>query len=128
MHKIFAVVRREFVERVRKRSFWIMAILGPVFFAAVFLLPILLSGASRHKHIVLVDRTSSGFGTAVAKTLDSEGHFTVERLGARGHREAWGNFGPARRGGPAYAVRRRSGACSQGSGALPSHDAEDHAR
>ena len=37
MSKVGAVIRREFVERVRRRSFWVMAMLGPVFFAAIFL-------------------------------------------------------------------------------------------
>ena len=31
MRKVWAVVRREFVERVRSRWFWIMALVGPLF-------------------------------------------------------------------------------------------------
>lgn len=35
MHKVWAVIRREFVERVRTKWFWISAILGPVLFAGI---------------------------------------------------------------------------------------------
>ena len=37
MQKILAVVRREFIERVRTKAFMIGTILGPVFFGAILL-------------------------------------------------------------------------------------------
>jgi len=57
MRRVWAVVRREFVERVRKKSFWVMALLGPLFFAAVFLMPLLMSRGGGVKRLALVDRT-----------------------------------------------------------------------
>jgi len=39
MKKIFLIIRREYVTRVRKRSFIIMSILGPVLFAAFLVIP-----------------------------------------------------------------------------------------
>jgi len=73
------VIRREFVERVRRKSFWVMAMLGPVFFAAVFLAPVLLSQGGGVKRLVVVDRTTTAFGATVAARLDSTRGFVVVR-------------------------------------------------
>ena len=62
MSKVGAVIRREFVERVRRRSFWVMAMLGPVFFAAIFLAPLWFARGGGLKRIAVVDRTTTGFG------------------------------------------------------------------
>lgn len=43
MNKIFHIIRREYITRVRKRSFVIITILGPVLFAAFMVLPVWLS-------------------------------------------------------------------------------------
>lgn len=82
MHKVWAVVRREFVERVRTKWFWISAILGPVFFAAMFFLPILLAGRGGRKHIAVVDGTTSRFGASAAAALGVGKTFRVERVAA----------------------------------------------
>ena len=71
MNKIFAIVRREFVERVRQRWFWVMALLGPVLFGALFILPSLLISKSSLKHIVVVDGTTNGYGAAVVARFDT---------------------------------------------------------
>jgi ABC-2 type transport system permease protein len=39
MSKISLIITREYLTRVRKKSFLIMTILGPIFFAALFILP-----------------------------------------------------------------------------------------
>ena len=39
MKKILLIAQREFISRVRKRSFWIMSFLGPVFFAVILIVP-----------------------------------------------------------------------------------------
>jgi ABC-2 type transport system permease protein len=80
VRKVWAVIRREFIERVRTRAMWISAILGPVFFAALIFLPMLMAGAG-HKNIVLVDATSSDFGARAAAALQSK-DFTVTRITA----------------------------------------------
>ena len=82
MDKVFAIIRREFVERVRQRWFWIMALLGPVFFGAVFLLPTLLMTRSSAKSIAVVDGTSFDFGKLVVARLDtSRVHAVWVRMG-----------------------------------------------
>ncbi|HXF95669.1 MAG TPA: ABC transporter permease [Gemmatimonadales bacterium] len=79
MRKVWAVIRREFVERVRTRGFWIATLLGPVFFAAVILLPALLTRAGGPKRIAVVDGTSTGLGLQVAQALDATRAFDAVR-------------------------------------------------
>ncbi|HEU5260738.1 MAG TPA: ABC transporter permease [Gemmatimonadales bacterium] len=69
MRKVWAVVRREFVERIRSRWFWISAVLGPVFFGAIIIIPLRLAASGGAKRIVVVDGTNTGFGARVADTL-----------------------------------------------------------
>lgn len=71
MNKIFAIIRREFIERVRQRWFWVMALLGPLLFGALMVIPALLIGSASLKHIAIVDASSQGLGVAVAQQLDS---------------------------------------------------------
>jgi ABC-2 type transport system permease protein len=69
MHKIWAVIRREFVERARTRAFVIGTILGPIMMGALFVLPILMQRNTRVKHIVVLDAAQGGFGARVEATL-----------------------------------------------------------
>lgn len=80
MRKVWAVIRREFIERVRTRAMWISAILGPVFFAGLIFLPMLMAGGG-HKTIVLVDGTTSDFGARAAAALQGK-DFSVQRIAA----------------------------------------------
>ncbi|HEY6784818.1 MAG TPA: ABC transporter permease [Gemmatimonadales bacterium] len=84
MNKIFAIVRREFVERVRQRWFWVMALLGPVLFGALFILPSLLISKSSLKHIVVVDGTTNGYGAAVVARFDTTKIKALRRPAAPG--------------------------------------------
>jgi ABC-2 type transport system permease protein len=82
VRKILAVVRREFVERVRQKWFWAMVLLGPLFFGAIFVLPTLLTGRGGVKHVAVVDGTSSTFGALLTERLDRESLFTAVRVPA----------------------------------------------
>lgn len=70
MGKLFAVIRREYLERVRTRWFLIATLFGPLFFSVLMFLPALL--ASRDKgdrdasNIIILDATSAGLGDRVA--------------------------------------------------------------
>ena len=77
MRKVWAVIRREFVERVRSKWFWVSAALGPVFLAALVFLPILFAGSGGAARIVVVDGTATPFGARVADSLDSSPVFKV---------------------------------------------------
>lgn len=61
MNKIGLIIKREYLTRVRKRSFLIMTILGPILIAAIYIIPILLaldsSSSSQNSRIVVVDES-----------------------------------------------------------------------
>ena len=80
MRKVWAVIRREFVERVRQKWFWVMALLGPVFFAGLFFLPLLLARSGGVRNIVVVDGTTSDFGTRVVEALATGRSFRASRI------------------------------------------------
>lgn len=81
MRKLFAIVRREFIERVRTKGFWIGTILFPVFMAAVVLIPILLARGGGTKRIAVVDfTTSGGLGAQVTRALDTTNVFDAVRV------------------------------------------------
>jgi len=80
MRKVLAVIRREFVERVRTKMFWVMAVLGPVFFAALVFLPILFSRAGGVKRIVVVDGTAGAIGAQVVDALQRTKFVNPDRI------------------------------------------------
>ena len=80
MRKVWAVIRREFVERVRTRWFWISAILGPVLFAGIIVFQIVQSVGGAVRYIAVVDGTSSGFGERVAEVLSAGRSFRATRV------------------------------------------------
>lgn len=69
MRKVWAVVRREFVERVRTKWFWIATIVGPVFFALILIVPVLTARGGGFRRIAVVDDSRSDFGAQVAADL-----------------------------------------------------------
>ncbi len=76
MSKLFAIIRREFVERVRTKAFLIGTVMGPLLFYAVGKLPQLMMGkASGAQTIAVVDASTA---QSSARLLDSLSH---EKLG-----------------------------------------------
>lgn len=73
MAKLWAVVKREYLERVRNKWFVIVTIFGPVFFATIMVLPAYLSvrgiRGARVADLRIVDATSAGLGARVAQRL-----------------------------------------------------------
>ena len=65
MHKVWAVIRREFVERVRTKWFWVSAILGPVLFAGIIVYQIKQSVGGAVRDVAVVDSSSTGLGERV---------------------------------------------------------------
>ncbi|RAJ75122.1 ABC-2 type transport system permease protein [Chitinophaga dinghuensis] len=59
MNKISLIIQREFLFRVRKRSFLIVTLLVPLAFAAIMIIPALLASSSGSQKVVVVDK--SGF-------------------------------------------------------------------
>ena len=58
MQKIFLIIKREYITRVKKRSFLVMTILGPILMAALFIVPIYLATRTDEEKVVdVVDET-----------------------------------------------------------------------
>ena len=84
MHKILAVIRREFMTRVRSRAFVLSTVIGPVIMVLMFALPILLSGAGgAPKKVAVLDAVQGGFGRLVTQRLNSEMRDTVRKTDPR---------------------------------------------
>ena len=72
-NKILIVAKREYLERVRSRTFLIFTLVIPVFIAGVTMFPLYIaakSGASNDvRHITILDATGAGLGDRVARSL-----------------------------------------------------------
>jgi ABC-2 type transport system permease protein len=71
--KLVAIIRREFMERVRTKWFLIGTLIGPLFMAAITVLPAWMAIRSRansnSSNVVIVDATGVGLGDRVARAL-----------------------------------------------------------
>ena len=59
MNKIGLIIKREYLTRVRKRSFIIMTFLGPILMAAIYIIPIMLAlnSSTDHLRVAVVDES-----------------------------------------------------------------------
>jgi len=63
MKKIFYIIQREYLSRVKKRSFVIMTILGPLLMAAIFIIPVYIATREGEmKEIGVLDETGLFYG------------------------------------------------------------------
>lgn len=73
VRKLGVVFRREYLERVRSKWFLVGTLLGPVFFAMITVVPILISAKTKAStdlaNVTIIDATSSGMGERVAGAL-----------------------------------------------------------
>ena len=73
MRKLGVVFKREYLERVRSKWFLVGTLLGPVFFAMITVVPILISAKTKAStdlaNVTIIDATSSGMGERVAGAL-----------------------------------------------------------
>jgi ABC-2 type transport system permease protein len=56
MHKIWLIIKREYLVRVRKKSFIVMTILGPLLMAALIILPIYLANENQEERLIAVNQ------------------------------------------------------------------------
>ena len=54
MKKILLIISREYLSRVKKKSFWILTIVVPLLFAGLYAIPIYLAVRPQEKTTVLV--------------------------------------------------------------------------
>jgi ABC-2 type transport system permease protein len=87
VHKIWAVVRREFLERVRTKWFIISTVLGPVFMIGITVLPALLaSRGGGPRAVAVVDEGSGAFASRLVTQLGTGNRFVATRVSAEGPR------------------------------------------
>jgi ABC-2 type transport system permease protein len=58
MHKTWLVIRREYLVRVKKKSFIVMTILGPLLMAALMIAPIYLANENQEERLIAVNQQS----------------------------------------------------------------------
>lgn len=73
MGKLMAVIRREYLERVRSRWFAVATVFGPLLIGALMFLPPLIASRTRgtadSSKIIIVDATGAGLGDRVSINL-----------------------------------------------------------
>ncbi len=86
MNKISVIIKREYITRVRKKSFIIMTILAPILMAAIIILPtvLMMNQDGEYKKIAVIEDNSDLFKGVLKNTKDAEfvylGNVKVEEL------------------------------------------------
>ena len=75
MNKTLLIIKREFLVRVKKKSFIIMTILAPILMASLIIVPVLISETDQQKRLIGLYEINTNFGKEIK---DSENiHFTL---------------------------------------------------
>ncbi|HEY8793839.1 MAG TPA: ABC transporter permease [Gemmatimonadaceae bacterium] len=73
MGKLWAIIKREYLERLRSKWYLISTVLAPVFFGIVIIVPIVISSRTKASpdlsHVVIIDATGTQLGVRVAGEL-----------------------------------------------------------
>lgn len=69
MSEMLIVLQREFMERVRTRSFVLSTLLLPIFIGGLALLPAMIGSGGGERTLVLVDEAPAGIGDHVVRSL-----------------------------------------------------------
>jgi ABC-2 type transport system permease protein len=73
MAKLWAIIKREYLERVRSKWFLIATFFGPIFFSAIIIVPAWLASKSKATSDVynttILDATGTGFGNRLAANI-----------------------------------------------------------
>ncbi len=74
MNKIALIIRREYITRVRKKSFLIMTLLTPLLFALIFIIPMFVMGNEDKdlKKIAVIEDGSDLFTNVIPDTKDTD--------------------------------------------------------
>lgn len=74
MNKISVIIKREYITRVRKKSFIIMTILAPLLMAAIIFVPtlIMMNQSGDYKKIAVIEDNSDLFKGVIKNTKDAE--------------------------------------------------------
>ncbi len=73
MAKLWAIVKREYLERVRTRWFIVVTVFGPIFFGAMIIIPAVMAkrskSTSEFTNTRILDATTTGFGQRIADVM-----------------------------------------------------------
>jgi ABC-2 type transport system permease protein len=72
MSNVWIVLKREFMERVKTKSFLLATFLFPIFIIALNVLPHLMGGEETVRHVVIVDEAPPGMAQMVVASLTPE--------------------------------------------------------
>src|SRR5215471_10933603 len=97
MHNILLIARREYIERVRTRSFIVMTLLIPAFMLGVTVLPTLMmnKGAGGTKHLIVVApdmSTAEMIRQQLYKVPEEQKKTAQHSQGMQSHRPPLGNL------------------------------------
>ena len=68
MHKIWLIIKREYLVRVRKKSFIIMTVVGPLLMAALLIVPTYLAIESQEKRAIAIQEEGFEFSNQLEDT------------------------------------------------------------
>lgn len=81
MNKIFLIIQREYLTRVKKKSFIVMTILGPLLMAALMIVPVWLATKEKSSHKIEVVDDSFLFMDSLPSTETIKFEYTGIKLG-----------------------------------------------
>src|SRR4051812_10095301 len=76
MAKLWAIIKREHLERVRTKWFIFATVFGPIFFGAMIIIPAVLAknskGSSEFTNARILDATTSGIGQRISEIMNRD--------------------------------------------------------
>ncbi|MCX6333970.1 MAG: ABC transporter permease [Bacteroidia bacterium] len=74
MNKVSVIIKREYLTRVRKKSFLVMTILAPLLMASLIIImpAMMVTGNKEFKKIAVIDDGANIYGTAIPDTKDAD--------------------------------------------------------
>ncbi len=76
MAKLWAIIKREYLERVRTRWFVFATVFGPIFFGAMIIIPAVLAkkskGSTEFTNTRILDATTTGIGQRIADIMNRD--------------------------------------------------------
>ena len=75
MNKTFLIIKREFLVRVKKKSFIIMTLLAPILMASLIIVPVLVTDSGQQKRLIGIYENTTSFAKEIEDTENI--HFTV---------------------------------------------------
>ena len=73
MAKLWTIIKREYIERVRTKWFIIATIFGPIFFGAMIIIPAVMAkrtkSTTEFTNTRILDATNTGFGQRIADVM-----------------------------------------------------------